>query len=229
MRLRICVAMLLTFVVIGCSKRTGDTQSNREDSATTAESGPGKDTQPCFGCNARGSTVCFGGCKSGELECPGPCLKLTRGKWEKLQVAGHDPNELWQKFPDGKGWTAWTSGHVGEVIVVQNGKAVNTGKCQRCGGAAKVKCTVCGGKGERICDFCEGKKVVPLSWTPTNNPALFRQPDLIRLKDGRVLLGRVAMKSGANYTIRTRDGKMVDVKAADILPKVAASTNNTTL
>jgi len=48
---------------------------------------------------------------------------------------------------------------------------------------------------------------------------LDRQPDLIRLKDGRSLLGRIATRIGTKYTIKTRDGKLVEVDAADILPK----------
>lgn len=213
-------------ILTGCLQSDSQ-KGTAQNSATSTEVKPDKDHQRCFACNGQGSGPCYAGCNSGEIECPGTCLRLNRGKWEKLQVAGHDPNELWQKFPNGEGgaWTAWTAAHVGEVIVVQNGKAVNTGKCPRCGGTTKVKCTVCAGKGERICDICEGKKIVPIAWTPTNNPALFRQPDLIRLKDGRILLGRVAMQSGANYTIRTREGKMVNVKASDILPKTPVTTN----
>ena len=74
--------------------------------------------------------ACKAGCVAGQAECPGPCLRLSRGKWEHMEVAGHPPTDLWQKFPDGPGqWTAWTQAHVGEVIVVQNGKAANIGKC----------------------------------------------------------------------------------------------------
>jgi hypothetical protein len=143
-----------------------------------------------------------------------------------MQVAGHSPNDLWQKFPDGPGQsTAWNQGHVGEVIVVQNGKAANIGKCQRCGGSAKIQCPVCGGKGQQVCEYCQGTKLVPIDWKPTANPVFDRQPDLIRLKDGRALLGRVAMRSGTKYTIKTRDGKLVSVDASEIIPKAATRTN----
>ena len=94
-------------------------------------------------------------------------------------------------------------------------------KAPRCGGTAKVKCPICDGRGQQTCEVCEGKKIIPAAWTATDNPWLNRQPDLIRLKDGRALLGRVAMRTGTKCTLKTRDGKMVDVDAADILPKAA--------
>jgi hypothetical protein len=104
--------------------------------------------------------------------------------------------------------------------VYKNGVAVNIGKCKVCGGTGKVTCSVCNGTGRQTCPVCNGTKFVPLAWTPTNNPWFNSQPDLIRLKDGRVLLGRVAVAMGEERTIITRDKKTVHVKASDILPKV---------
>jgi hypothetical protein len=186
--------------------------------ATTAVD---KEHQACFMCEAKGIVTCHGvGCVQGKTECPGACMRLSKGKWERMTVAGHSPDELWQKFyTSGGGYQAWSQGHVGEVVVMQGGKPVNIGRCPKCGGATKVACSVCGGKGQVACEFCEGKKVVPASWTVNDNPVLNRQPDLIRLKDGRALLGRVASHVGTKYTIRTRDGKMVEVELSEILPK----------
>jgi hypothetical protein len=42
-------------------------------------------------------------------------MKLSVGRWEHMDVPGHDPKELWQKYTGSKGWHAWTSDHVGEV------------------------------------------------------------------------------------------------------------------
>ena len=138
-----------------------------------------------------------------------------------MNVAGHDPNELWQKFPDsnGKGYQMWSQGHVGEVIIMQNGRAANIGRCKVCGGAAKLDCQACKGQGKQVCQICSGKKFVPATWTATDNPWLNSQPDLVRLKDGRVFLGRIALSMGEQRTIVTRDGKAIRVEASDILPR----------
>jgi hypothetical protein len=143
-----------------------------------------------------------------------------------MNVAGHDPKELWQIFPNKNGtggYQYWSQNHVGEVIVYSNGVAVNIGKCKVCGGTGKVKCDVCKGTGKQTCPVCNGKKFIPVAWTPTNNPWFNSQPDLIRLRDGRVVLGRVAVAIGEERTIITRDKQTLHVKAHDILPK--AGTN----
>ena len=144
-----------------------------------------------------------------------------------MDVAGHDPSELWAKFPNQSGlggYQAWNQHHLGEVIVYQNGVAVNIGKCKVCGGTTKVTCSVCKGTGRQICPVCNGTKFVPVAWTLTDNPWFNSQPDLIRLKDGRVVLGRVAVAIGEERTIITRDKQTLHVKASDILPK--ADTNS---
>jgi len=220
------LAVVLLFLLTGCSKPSADKNTGGgTDQAAAAPTPippvPDTEHQPCFGCNGTGLGPCRGaGCNNGQLECPGTCLRLNRGVWQHMNVAGHSPSDVWQKFPNGPGqWTYWNQNHVGDVIVVKDGRAINTGKCTTCGGTAKIKCPDCRGTGQQTCDFCEGKKIVPVAWTLSDNPVLSRQPDLIRLKDGRVLLGRVVTRVGTKYTIKTRDGKMFEVQAADILPK----------
>ena len=139
-----------------------------------------------------------------------------------MDVAGHDPSELWAKFPNQSGlggYQAWNQHHLGEVIVYQNGVAVNIGKCKVCGGTTKVTCSVCKGTGKVTCPICSGKKFIPIAWTPTDNPWFNSQPDVIRLADGQVLLGRVAASLGDDRTIITRDKKILHVKASEILFK----------
>lgn len=180
---------------------------------------PPKDQKLCFGCNASGTVPCSEhGCVSGRVECPGPCLRLSRGAWVRMNVPGHNPNELWQKFPSRQGgYQSWSQEHVGEVIAMQKGVPVNIGKCQVCGGSTRVACKTCQGRGRQGCELCEGKKYVPLAWTPTNNPWLNRQPDLIRLTDGTVLLGKVVLSSSEDWTIRLRDGQFTRVRSKDIV------------
>src|SRR5258708_19557416 len=117
----------------------------------------------CFQCNGMGVMKCpQPGCKGGQAECPGACLRLTRGNWNHMEVAGHSPSDLWITFQGANGNSmSWNQNHVRDVIKMQNGEPVNTGTCPVCGGTTKVKCSFCKGTGEVVCSLCEGKKVVP--------------------------------------------------------------------
>jgi hypothetical protein len=132
---------------------------------------------------------------------------------------------LWITFTAAGGGTmSWNQNHVGDVIVMQDGKPTDIGKCKICGGTGRVKCDVCKGTGKVTCPICNGKKFIPVAWTLTDNPWFNSQPDVIRLADGQVLLGRVAASSGEERTIVTRDKKILHVKASDILPKAGANS-----
>lgn len=121
---------------------------------------------------------------------------------------------------------AYSQNHVGHVIAMQNGKAVDTGPCQICGGTGRVPCTVCKGTGKVMCPICQGAKLIPNSWTPTDNPWFNSQPDLVRLKDGRAFLGKVVTPGGSDVAIKTRDGKWIHVDAASIVPKSETISTN---
>ena len=227
----VCFLGMLLFA--GCEKPADTPQSqvnaptNSAPPASEVMASPGPDEKVCFECKGQGTVPCrVPGCVNGQVDCPGPCLKLSKGAWIHMTVAGHDPSELWQKFPNENGqggYQAWNQYHVGEAIVYQNGVAMNIGKCTVCGGTGKVKCDVCKGTGKTTCPICNGKKFIPVAWTPTDNPWFNSQFDMIRLVDGRVIQGRVAASVGDDRTIITRDKKNLHVKASDILPK--ADTN----
>jgi hypothetical protein len=188
--------------------------TNQPDEAKAGE-------KVCFACDGAGSVKCMvPGCVNGKVDCPGPCLKLDRGVWIHMEVAGHPASDVWQKFNQGDGsYTAYNQNHVGHVIAMQNGKAVDAGPCNTCGGTGKVDCSVCQGTGREACPICGGKKFIPDAWTPTSNPWFNRQPDLIRLTNGQMLLGKVVSTVGTDLTIKTRDGKFVHVSSADLMPK----------
>src|SRR5450759_1959876 len=217
----VLACFLGALLFVSCGKQASDSTPK------PPVGGPGPNEKVCFECKGQGTVACRApGCTNGQVDCPEPCLKLSKGAWIHMTVAGHDPSELWQKFPNKNGqcgYQTWNQDHVGEVIVYTNGVAVNIGECKVCGGTTKVTCPVCKGTGKQVCEICQGKKFIPVARTPTNNPWLNSQPDLIRLKDGRVLLGRVAVAIGDERTIITRDKKTLHVKAPDILPK--AGTN----
>ena len=214
----------------GCGKPADAPKSQAAATTNSAPppevAGPGPNEKVCFACKGEGTVPCLvPGCKDGWVDCPGPCLKLSRGVWTHMNVAGHDPSDLWITFTAADGGTmSWNQNHVGDVIVMQDGKPTDIGKCKICGGTGKVKCDVCKGTGKVTCPICNGKKFIPVAWTPTDNPWFNSQPDVIRLADGQVLLGRVAASVGDDRTIVTRDKKILHVKASDVLPK--AETNS---
>lgn len=190
-------------------------ETNQGKNAATAEA-----TKPCFNCNGAGKTKCrVPSCKNGQMDCPGPCMKLSRGSWVHKNVAGHDPSELWQEFRGQRGTMAWNQNHAGEVVHMQNGEPVNIGKCTVCGGTTRIKCSACQGTGEAACDMCGGKKIVPVSWSAFDNPKMKNRPTDIHLKDGRVIRGRITMQVGGTAWITTKDAEKVEVKSSDIISK----------
>jgi|ERR1043166_1001512 hypothetical protein len=193
---------------------------------SAAENNPAAQTQavttpeaikPCFKCNGIGKVKCVGGCRSGEVDCPNSCLKLSRGVWHP--EAGHDPKVLWQTFPAGENSkVSWSQAHVGELIQIQGGIAVNLGRCPTCKGTTKIKCTVCKGAGEIDCDICEGKKIVPASWSPLNNPKSKEKADVIHLKDGKTVSGKIIMRSDTVIWVRTESGEKIEINRAKVAP-----------
>ena len=205
----------------GCGK-PATPKTVTTNSASPKVTGPGSNEKVCFQCNGAGTVPCRApGCVNGKVDCPGPCLKLSKGIWKHTDIDGKPSDVLWQEFTSADGrWTmAWSEHHLGEVIVVQDGKPTNIGKCKICGGTTKVTCPVCKGTGKETCPICKGKKFIPAVWTPTDNPWFNSQPDVIQLADGQVLLGRVAASLGDDRTIITRDKKILHVKASEILFK----------
>lgn len=238
---------LCFWLLAGCGKPAGNppdvaaTTSNAP--ATAAANAPDISGTPasqpeepkagekvCFACKGIGTIKCTApGCQDGLVDCPGPCLKLDRGTWVHLNVAGHPASDVWQKFYQSDGsYEAYNQNHVGHVIAMENGKAVDTGPCKICGGTGKVPCRVCKGTGRVTCPICGGKKFIPDSWTPTNNPWLDSQPDLIRLNDGRILFGKVMSTIGTDVSIKTRGGKWLHVAATNMAAKPATTSIQTT-
>lgn len=222
------VFFLGALLFAGCAKPA---DTSRKEATTTTNSapvaGPGPNEKVCFACDGTGMVKCpVPGCINGQADCPGPCLKLSKGIWRHTDIDGKPSDVLWQVFnsSDGRETFAVSEHHLGDVIAIQDGHLRDIGKCKICGGTGKVTCDVCQGTGKVICPICNGKKFIPIAWTPTDNPYFNSQPDVIRLADGQVILGRVAGADGDDRIIVTRDKKVLHVKASDILPK--AQTNS---
>ena len=114
--------------------------SNAPDSLAAESAGPKADEKMCFNCQGTGTIKCEApGCRNGRVDCPGPCLKLDRGVWVHMNVAGHPATDVWQKFyqPDGS-YEAYNQGHVGHVIMMQNAGRWTRGRARFA--AAPAKC-----------------------------------------------------------------------------------------
>src|SRR5215469_10763949 len=205
---------ILASLLLLCScRKAGETPSARDTESTGST---GEKTKTCFQCNGTGKMKCPD-CKDGFADCPGDCLKLTKGTWVHMDVAGHPATDLWQRFEKpGGGWRAYNQNHVGHVIEYRNGDWVDTGPCPICHGTGKIECPKCKGTGEIACTVCDGKGVVPESWTTFDNPKLKNRPDHITLKDGRVLFGKKVFVFGNHTTIQTMTGN-VEVNTSDIV------------
>lgn len=178
-----------------------------------------KGMKVCFQCDGSAKSVCVApGCKDGWADCSGPCLRLSRGTWEHMHVDGHPDTDVWQRFHQVDGTSQfWNQNHVGDVIEMRGGMAVNIGKCAVCGGKGKAKCSVCDGTGRATCSICEGKGFVPETWTAFSNPKQKNPPNLIQLKDGRRIFAKIETRIGSRVYIRTEAGKQEELLADDIV------------
>jgi len=176
---------------------------------------PGAEEQRCFQCEARGTVACVADqCDRGHLPCPGPCIRPGKGTWIPDP---HHPGQLGYKLPlTGRSYALVSLGHAGEVFTVQNGQAVPLGPCPTCQGRTRVPCKTCQGTGRVTCPVCERAGIVAAAWKPTDNPWFNRQPDVVRLKDGRVFLAREAGGGGDTVIFKTRDGQFITVKRAEV-------------
>jgi hypothetical protein len=208
---------LLSLLCLLFASQTATTPVFAETNIVPSSSAATSKTKPCFNCNGTGLAKCpVTTCKDGRMDCPGPCLKPSRGVWRHMHVDGHPDTDLWQTFPTSTGTTSWNQHHFGEVIQMQNGEPVNIGPCKVCGGSTKVQCTTCKGTGQTTCKICEGKKVVPENWSSFDNPKLKKRPNLIHLKDGKTIVGNIIMSGGSTTRIKTEQGN-IDLPATDIL------------
>ncbi len=224
----VLACFLGALLVAGCGK-TADAPKSQATVTTNAAApevaaSPGPGEKICFACKGEGTVPCpVPGCVDGKVDCPAPCIKLNKGVWVKLP--GRAPDELMQAIMV-NGKEVWVSSHHPGVTYTERpgGDGWDMHTCPVCNGTTKVTCSVCKGTGKVTCPICNGKKFIPVAWTPTNNPFFNSQPDVIRLADGQVLLGRVAASAGDDRTIVTRDKKILHVKASDILPKTGTNS-----
>ena len=76
---RIIFSVTVALLLVGCSRTSSEGPNS--STAQSAAATPDKDHQRCFACDGKGIMACKAGCVAGQAECPGPCLRLSRGKW----------------------------------------------------------------------------------------------------------------------------------------------------
>lgn len=203
---------------------------------------PANQLVKCARCGGTGLVKCPNPtCKDGTIECNGPCLRLTKGEWVKMEVAGHPPTDVWQVFryktSSRSGYQAWSQAHVGQVIEFVDGMPTNVGACKICHGTTRVPCPTCQGKAEVVCPVCHGAKMVEPAKMPGARPAAAKPSpaasipaaqlsasempppatQTFRLKNGTSVVGKVVIQDGTTMVIRTSDGKSVTVANKDLL------------
>jgi hypothetical protein len=112
----------------------------------------------CPKCKGAAQIVCTTiRCDHGTIPCPNPsCLKLTDGGWYKKP-----DGTRWKRFSSPDGWYEWSEHHLGQVVVMVNGKWENHGACPVCGGATTIGDPVCLATGEIPCPVCAKKTANP--------------------------------------------------------------------
>jgi hypothetical protein len=106
----VLVCFLGALLFAGCGKQPDAPKSQATVTTNSAPppevAGPGPNEKVCFACKGEGTVPCLvSGCKDGWVDCPGPRLKLSRGVWTHMNVAGHDPSDLWITFTAAGGGT----------------------------------------------------------------------------------------------------------------------------
>ncbi len=203
-------------------------------SAPVAESSGGTTTAgrgvKCFRCDGTGFIKCPNPeCHDGTIECPGPCLRLTKGEWVHMDVAGHPPTDVWQVFryrtATESGTKAWSQAHVGEVIEMVDGMPTNKGKCSLCHGTTRVPCLTCKGTAHIVCPVCHGEKVLapqgpagssssaPAGASSAADPGV----KTYVLKDGTTVTGKIVLEDDDATIVRTSDDRKVRFLNKDLM------------
>ena len=168
----------------------------------------------CLACDGAKEIEC-NKCKTGEVPCTGKCLKKEMHGWQKMKVAGHSDDELWMKFKQANGTHhAWNQSHIGEVIQIENGIAVNKGKCLTCGGTTRIKCNTCDGDRKISCRSCGGDGTMDENEQNNHKEKLLQEEreNTIELKDGTKMKGKVIGKMGNKTIIKKEDGTMIELE-----------------
>ncbi len=211
------VRLLVLAMLLGGLYMASDRVSAAESPAPASASAGLVDCPQCLG---EGSSPCKAHCKDGKVRCPATCLKQDDPGWvpgPEGKTVKHFPVK--KKGMSGDSW--WSTGHLGQLIVYEDGMPVNKGVCPTCKGTGLIDCKACVGTGRLTCALCKGSKRV-LQADADAYAAKKRDEfsaSSITLGDGRVLHGKIISRSDTQVVIKTEDGKMVSVKPEELVEK----------
>ena len=127
-----------------------------------AEATPLRSSAPCERCAGKGRYYCIEPkCDHGSIPCPGKCLKLSEGYWEKMDIPGQPTGKRWKKLYFSGGWAVASEDLKGHIVVLRDGAAVDEGICPDCKGATTISCPACRGSGYALCSSCDGTGKAP--------------------------------------------------------------------
>jgi hypothetical protein len=70
--------------------------------------------------------------------CPANCLKPNDPRWHRAHMDGFPDDYIWITFKTDGGSRSFSQHHMGDLIEMVNGDAVDKGTCPICGGTGKV-------------------------------------------------------------------------------------------
>ncbi len=178
---------------------------------------------PCPQCDATGEMKCaVTGCRKGKAPCARTCLKKSEA-WERMKVDGHPEAEMWVKVytADKSTFVTFPQKNMGHLIENDAGGVPrDKGVCPDCKGTGVSTCAVCKGTALVPCTMCQGSKEVASSvakeFIAKRDKA--RAASAITLTDGTVIYGKVVMRTPTTVTVKTDDGKTIDVPAEKMPP-----------
>ncbi|MDB5328847.1 MAG: hypothetical protein JWM57_4416 [Phycisphaerales bacterium] len=113
--------------------------------------------KPCEKCKGTGDLGKCPKCKDGKVPCSASCLKRSDFHGE-IDKANNVPMSRLFRNKDGSGFH-WHEGHIGDLVVQENGTWVDKGKCPTCAGTSQIICPTCHGTAKRECQTCRGAGV----------------------------------------------------------------------
>ncbi len=177
-----------------------------------------EESMVCPKCSGKGGEACKS-CKEGMIVCSGRCIKedtfsnkpVTKDGW--INVIAMDQNNITRH-------TQCHRVHLGEILDFVDNRFVPKGKCPICSGTGKCKCKRCNGTCTILCSLCLGKKEVGKNkgneYIKKQKENEKKQTIKIKMKDGKIIVGKKVIETKDKIGIKTEDGKLIMIPKGEI-------------